>query len=108
VRQRRDYLKRTFGLTPERLEALVESQGGICAICRDAKPEHIDHDHGTGAIRGVHCGPCNMGLGLFKDEAARLEAAAAYLRVASIIATITEVEHTCCVIELDNRRLHAA
>jgi hypothetical protein len=108
VRHRRDYLKRTFGLTPEELDVFVASQGGVCAICREGQPEHIDHDHETGLIRGVLCGPCNMGLGLFKDDAGRLDAAIDYLHLARIAATMHEVEHTCCVIELDSARLHAA
>jgi hypothetical protein len=107
-RSRRDYLKRTFGLTPEELDAMIAAQGGVCAICRDGKPEHIDHDHETGRVRGVLCGPCNMGLGLFKDDPARLDAAIGYLRLADIAKTMHEVEHTCCVIELDSARLHAA
>jgi hypothetical protein len=107
-RQRRDHLKRTFGLTPEELQTLIASQGGVCAICDDGKPEHIDHDHETGRIRGVLCGPCNMGLGLFKDDPRRLEAAVDYLHRARIAASIVEVEHTDIVLELDSRRLHAA
>ena len=95
-------------MTPEEHEALIEAQGGVCAICRDAPPEHIDHDHDSGAIRGVLCGPCNMGLGLFKDDPTRLGAAIAYLRLATTKATMTEVEDPCCVIELDSCRLHAA
>jgi hypothetical protein len=75
---RLSHLKRTFGLTAEDLAALIESQGGTCAIC-DAPPQHIDHDHTTGKVRGVLCGPCNMGLGQFQDEPAKLRAAAIYL-----------------------------
>jgi hypothetical protein len=111
VRGRRDHLKRAFGITQEDLDALLASQGGTCAICRESKPEHIDHDHKTGRVRGVLCGPCNMGLGLFKDDQSRLKAAIDYLRrdrVAALGLTVTEVEHTCCVIEVDFRRLHAA
>jgi Recombination endonuclease VII len=73
------HLKRTFGLSPEDLAALIAAQGGTCAIC-DGPPQHIDHDHDSGKVRGVLCGPCNMGLGQFQDEAARLLRAAAYLR----------------------------
>jgi len=76
---RRGHLKRAFGLTPEELAALIESQSGVCAIC-GAAPVHIDHDHRTGRVRGVLCGPCNMGLGQFQDTASRLDAAADYLR----------------------------
>lgn len=107
-RNRRDYLMRTFGLTSWELEALIAAQGGVCAICPDGKPEHIDHDHGSGRIRGVLCGPCNMGLGLFKDDPARLQVAIGYLRLAETAKTMTIVEQPSCVIELAAARLHAA
>ena len=73
------HLKRTFGLTPDELGALIQGQGGTCAIC-DGPPQHIDHDHETGKVRGVLCGPCNMGLGQFGDDPERLSRASRYLR----------------------------
>ena len=73
------HLKRTFGLSPEDLASLIAAQGGTCAIC-DGPPQHIDHDHATGNVRGVLCGPCNMGLGQFADDPQRLIQAATYLR----------------------------
>lgn len=108
IRHRCDHLRRTFGLSEAGLKALIKSQGGVCAICHDGKPEHIDHDHDSGKVRGVLCGPCNMGLGLFKDDPSRLDAARAYLVRARLAATMHEVEHADCVIELDSRRFHAA
>jgi len=56
-----------------------------CAICgrrasEIGRPHAIDHDHGTGKVRGILCEPCNMGLGKFGDDPNRLEAAANYLR----------------------------
>ena len=73
------HLKRTFGLTLEEVASLIDSQGGMCAIC-DGPPQHIDHDHATGRIRGVLCGLCNMGLGQFGDDPMRLARACSYLR----------------------------
>jgi hypothetical protein len=76
---RLSHLKRTFGLTPQQLAAIIEAQDGTCAVC-DGPPQHIDHDHATGEVRGVLCGPCNMGLGQFQDDPTRLTRAASYLR----------------------------
>lgn len=76
---RADYLRRTFGLTEAERTAMAGSQGGRCAICGGADPKHIDHDHVTGRVRGLLCGPCNMGLGLFKDDPNRLLSAIRYL-----------------------------
>ena len=109
-RSRRDYLKRTFGLTPHELDSMIEMQGGVCALCRRGQPEHIDHDHASGRVRGVLCGPCNMGLGLFKDDPKRLSAAIEYLyrdRFAALGVTVEEYEPPC-IIEADFRWPHAA
>lgn len=81
-KRRRRLLK--YGLTTESHAALLERQGGRCAICRSLAPGgrgdwHIDHDHGTGATRGLLCTRCNVGLGLLGDSIGRLDAAARYL-----------------------------
>jgi len=75
--------KRKYGLTIEQFAALIERQGNACAICR-VVPErfHVDHDHKTGAVRGLLCASCNKALGAFKDNAQILEAAIVYLTAA--------------------------
>jgi hypothetical protein len=73
------HLKRRYGLTEAEVKALIEEQGGVCAVCWVEKPEHVDHDHRTGKVRGILCFNCNGGLGQFKDDIDRLINAIAYL-----------------------------
>lgn len=61
------------------VSALIEEQGGLCAICREAKPLQRDHDHTTGFIRGLLCRECNIILGIAKDSPDLLRRAVAYL-----------------------------
>jgi hypothetical protein len=73
-------LKNSFGLTIEQYEEMVERQGGLCALCGQAGVGLcVDHDHETGQIRGLLCGKCNKGLGLFGDSAEGLIRALRYL-----------------------------
>jgi hypothetical protein len=49
------HLKRRYGIGADEFDELVVRQGGVCAICGRPDPEHLDHDHETGAVRGVLC-----------------------------------------------------
>jgi hypothetical protein len=60
-------------------QAMKMVQRGLCAICSNAKAEHVDHDHETGRVRGVLCPECNSGMGQLKDDPATLRRAADYL-----------------------------
>ena len=51
----------------------------MCAICQRPDPEHVDHDHESGEVRGILCFNCNGGLGQFRDDATALLRAAEYL-----------------------------
>ena len=83
-----------YGLTPAEYDARLAQQGGGCAICETKNPNHfsgrfqVDHDHQTGAVRGLLCSGCNGGLGLFKDDAERLKAAIDYLQRAGSDITV--------------------
>lgn len=72
LKQKRDWLKRDFGITPEDYERLLERCDHRCLACGSQKQLHIDHDHATGRIRGILCGNCNRALGLLRDDAIRI------------------------------------
>ncbi len=74
--------KRKYGVSDAEFKALLESQGGLCAICRRGRGTRefsVDHDHSTGLVRGLLCDPCNHGLGSFRDDPAILASAISYL-----------------------------
>lgn len=73
------HLKARYGITAAEVDAMVEARCGRCALCQEREPQHVDHDHRTGAVRGVLCSTCNQGLGNFRDRADLLREAAAYL-----------------------------
>jgi hypothetical protein len=85
----RDYNQRYhYGTSSAEFDEQLAAQGGMCAVCglapwvddpaRTSRP-HRDHDHETGRKRGILCPSCNLGLGKFGDDVARLRAAIAYL-----------------------------
>jgi hypothetical protein len=75
----------TFGITTDHLAALIATQGGHCAICRNpcitGRRLAVDHNHATGQVRGLLCANCNRAVGLLADSAERAQAAADYLRL---------------------------
>jgi hypothetical protein len=79
VQGRQGHLKRQYGITEAERDGLIASQGGVCCICLSALPEHVDHCHKTGRVRGVLCFSCNAALGQFKDRPDAIRRAAAYV-----------------------------
>lgn len=86
---RRAHLKRDYGLTTDQYDAILASQGGRCAICREYETHvrhgkvtrlAVDHEYGTDRIRELLCQRCNRALGLLRDSEIVLESALAYLR----------------------------
>lgn len=81
---------RAYGVDQPTFEAMLDRQGGVCAICGAVEKTRstvgnvrrisIDHDHETGVVRGLLCSPCNRALGLFRDDLGNIEAARRYLQ----------------------------
>ena len=79
---------KNYGITREQYDILLESQNYNCKICGssdsgrdyDEKTLLVDHCHETGQIRGLLCHPCNVSLGLMRDDPERLNKAAEYIR----------------------------
>jgi hypothetical protein len=77
-----------YGIKRADYDRLLAEQNGVCAICGGGPVGNgkrygrlsVDHDHDSGIVRGLLCGTCNSGLGMFKDDAYICEAAADYLR----------------------------
>lgn len=79
-----------YGITPEQYLAMLDEQGGVCAICGHDEPnEHgrtgtkfrlsVDHCHETGRVRGLLCQKCNRAIGLLNDNTDLLRKAIGYL-----------------------------
>lgn len=66
-------------MTIDDLNAMLVTQDGVCAICLTAPAVHVDHDHRTGAVRGLLCFRCNAALGQLDDDPLVLRRAARYL-----------------------------
>lgn len=83
--KRSEKLRRVYGITLEEFDALLASQGGVCANrgCLATEPGPlgwcVDHDHRSGMVRGILCRNCNLVLGLADDSCDRLRGAANYL-----------------------------
>lgn len=77
------HVEDTYGLGPDDYAELVRRQGGKCAICRAVprtKRLAVDHDHKSGAVRGLLCSRCNHDLlGAARDSLELLTNAVAYL-----------------------------
>lgn len=68
-----------YGLTVEERELMEREQNGRCAICLNERPLCVDHDHGTGVVRGLLCQTCNAAIGFLEDDVESLRRAIAYL-----------------------------
>lgn len=87
-------LKAQFGITRDEFDTMYEDQNGECKICRKkclprglkkdynhkSETMHVDHCHATGAVRGLLCGTCNTGIGMFNEDIETLNSAIEYIK----------------------------
>jgi hypothetical protein len=81
-------IERDYGLTEIQYAEWVQKQNGKCAICgkepsglwHGDRMLNVDHNHETGAVRGLLCNRCNRGLGLVGDTVESIGRVLAYLQ----------------------------
>lgn len=84
-------LRKNYGITLATYNAMLEKQGGVCAICKNPEASFeqrfqrtrnlaVDHCHTTNKVRGLLCTKCNRGIGCFGDDVGLLNSAIAYLK----------------------------
>lgn len=79
-----------YGTTPEGLERIAGSQGGMCATCSTHLADGfcVDHDHSCcpgaktcgNCIRGLLCQECNKLIGKLEGDRARLARILDYIK----------------------------
>ena len=77
------HLKKTYGISIQDYDRILESQGGKCAICRGGTSKRhfaVDHNHKNGQIRGLLCARCNTALARFMDDITNLRRAVRYMK----------------------------
>ncbi len=64
-----------YGVSPEERVTLEDKYDGRCWLCLDLfdhtnrdKLSCVDHDHHTGAVRGMLCAACNRSIGKLGDD----------------------------------------
>lgn len=84
--------KKKYKITLKEYNSKLESQNGVCAICKGtwSRVLVVDHDHSCcpgektcgNCLRGLLCGSCNAGLGWFKNSPEIMRAAIEYINTA--------------------------
>lgn len=79
---KRNHLWSSFRMRADDFNTLLESQGGVCAICeKETNAPTVDHCHVSGNVRGLLCYACNSFLGRLENKG-RMERFTAYLEKA--------------------------
>lgn len=83
-RMQRKKLLARHNITIEAYEKMVEQQDNKCAVCRKSpevgKNLDVDHDHSTGAVRGLLCNKCNTAIARLGDSVSGIQRVLDYLK----------------------------
>lgn len=85
-RRRRYHRKAAYGIAPDDYDRMLAEQDYRCLICGIFHEDAVhgtlcvDHDHDSGAVRGLLCHKCNSALGQLQDSSELLFKAAEYLK----------------------------
>lgn len=88
------HLKSLYNMSVEQYDTILDSQGGVCAICLRpprGKKLSVDHDHITGIVRGLLCTSCNLRVVGKHRKGDVLRRAADYLDAPPAVNVIGEV-----------------
>jgi hypothetical protein len=88
-------LRTRYGIGLREYDKLLAYQTGVCAICGGPPGTEdgvfrVDHDHQTGAIRGLLCKDCNTALGQLKDRPEIADRARLYLETHRPVPTLPQ------------------
>ena len=73
--RRRQLLMGRYKLTLAMHQAMIDRQGNACGICQKQMTRPcVDHDHATGAVRGLLCQGCNIKLAAIENADYRIAA----------------------------------
>lgn len=92
-----------FTCTPQEYLKLWRDSGDCCQLCGIHENETqqgylcVDHCHDTGRIRGILCGACNSGIGMFAESETRMQKAIDYLRKHKEATSTSPARSTCTI-----------
>lgn len=98
----RDF-QRKYGIDFAAYQQMLLAQKGVCAICDNPETKmesgtlrllSVDHNHETGAVRGLLCSNCNLAIGYACDDVTVLQKAIGYLRKHAGVDTVLPFDPT--------------
>jgi hypothetical protein len=80
--------EKTYKINKAKYLEMAAAQNNRCAICKSSATGNksnsdvfaVDHNHKTGAVRGLLCIKCNTGIAMFNENIEHLIEAIEYIR----------------------------